>query len=57
MEQDFERMNIKRLLDLYMEESRIFSKALESGICWRQLHMLSNRIRRIGNLINFKRKK
>jgi hypothetical protein len=54
MEQDFERYNIHNLLELYLEESREFSSALESGVSWKQLQMLRDRIRRISELINKK---
>ena len=52
MEQDFERYNIQNLLELYLEESREFSVALESGESWKQLQRLRDRIRRISELIN-----
>ncbi len=54
MEQDFERYNIQALQDLYMEESREFSNALEMGVSWKQLQRLRDRIKRISALINKK---
>ena len=52
MEQDFERYNIHNLLELYLEESKEFSLALENGESWKNLQRLRDRIRRISNLIN-----
>ena len=52
MEQDFERYNISNLLELYLEESKEFSVALEKGESWKQLQRLRDRIRRISELIN-----
>jgi hypothetical protein len=52
MEQDFERYNIHNLIELYLEESKEFSIALENGESWKQLQRLRDRIRRISELIN-----
>lgn len=52
MENEFERYDLRTLLDLYMKESREFSTALEADASWQLLQEKRTRIRLINFLIN-----
>ena len=54
MELEFERCDLRTLLDAYMKESKEFSTALEGGATWQSLQERRNRIRQISALINKK---
>jgi hypothetical protein len=54
MEKEFERLDLRTLLDSYMQESKEFSTALKAGASWQTLQERRDRIRRISALINKK---
>lgn len=54
MENEFERLNLRTLLEIYMEESKKFSTALRAGASWQALLEKRVRIRSIGLFINKK---
>lgn len=56
MERDIEKLEIGELLDLYMEESKAFAQALETGASWRKLREQRLRVQAISIQINRKYK-
>jgi hypothetical protein len=54
MEKEFERLDLRTLLDTYMKESKEFSTALKAGASWQSLEKRRDRIRQISTLINKK---
>jgi len=51
---ELEQNDIRALLELYMNESKEFSKALETGATWKILQEKRGRVSEIGELINRK---
>ena len=51
---ELEQNDIRALLELYMNESKEFSKALESGATWKILQEKRGRVSEVGELINRK---
>jgi hypothetical protein len=54
MENEFERLDPRTLLDTYMQESKEFSVALKAGASWESLQQRRVRIRLISMFINKK---
>jgi hypothetical protein len=51
---ELEQNDIGALLELYMNESKEFSKALESGVTWKILQEKRGRVSEVGELISRK---
>lgn len=54
MEKELDRLDLRTLLETYMNESRAFSEALKAGASWQSLEDRRDRIRKISRLINKK---
>jgi len=54
MEPEFERFDLRTLLDIYMKESKEFSVALQEGASWQALQERRLRIRAINHFISKK---
>ena len=51
---ELEQNDIRALLELYMNESKEFSKALESAATWKILQEKRGRVSEVGELISRK---
>ena len=56
MTNDFERLNLRTLLELYMNEAKEFSSALSRGESWNLLKEKRTRIKHLSECINRKYK-
>jgi hypothetical protein len=54
METNWEKEDLRTLLDAYMRESKLFSADLQGGASWLELQEMRLRIRRLHELINKK---
>ena len=56
MMRDFEQLDLRTLLELYLQETKAFSAALGRGANWNELETQRLRIRELSDCINRKTK-